>query len=192
MEEDLEKLRTSLGSLPEPVVRPSFIVVSGLPGTGKTYFCRKLKERLPSIILESDALRKTLFPQPTYTPQESAYLFKLCHILIEELLRKGITVIFDATNLEEKKREFLYSISERQKAKLILVQVEAPPELVKERLEIRKSDPQNKSDADWSVYQRMKNYAEGIRRPHFVVDTSRDITPVIDKIIKEAESALRI
>lgn len=61
---DVQLLTESLGQLPEPAVKPAFIVVSGLPGTGKSYFCRKLAERLQFIILESDALRKALFSSP--------------------------------------------------------------------------------------------------------------------------------
>lgn len=185
--DDLEKLRATLGDLPEPIVRPYFIVVSGLPGTGKTYFCRRLKERLPAVILESDALRKTLFPKPTYSAEESSYLFSLIHKLIEELLKKGIPVILDATNLSERNREFLYNIAEKNEAKLILVRVEAPPEVVKQRLESRVADPENKSDADWQVYRRMRAAMDKIQRNHFAVDTSRDISPVIEKICREAK-----
>jgi predicted kinase len=107
-------------------------------------------------------------------------------------LSRGIPVILDATNLSERNREFLYSIAEKQKAKLILVRVEAPPDVVKERLRSRRYDPQTKSDADWEVYQRMKSSVDRIRRQHLAVDTSRDITPVIEKIVKEVEDALRI
>ena len=35
---DVQLLRQSLGEFPEPVVKPPFIVVSGLPGTGKVLF----------------------------------------------------------------------------------------------------------------------------------------------------------
>ena len=35
---DVRKLKESLGVLPERVVCPAFIVVSGLPGTGKSFF----------------------------------------------------------------------------------------------------------------------------------------------------------
>ena len=70
--EDMRRLRDSLGQLPEPMVRPPFIVVSGLPGTGKSYFSRRLAERMPLAILESDSLRKLLFPSPHYTRQESS------------------------------------------------------------------------------------------------------------------------
>ena len=61
---DVERLSEGLGELPEPMVEPAFIAVSGLPGAGKSYFCSKLVERLPSVILESDALRKALFSSP--------------------------------------------------------------------------------------------------------------------------------
>ncbi|MBA7673664.1 hypothetical protein ES703_81867 [subsurface metagenome] len=185
---DAQRLSESLGQLPEPVVKPAFIVVSGLPGTGKSYFCRKLAKRLPFIILESDTLRKTLFPAPTYSPPESSRLFQAVHHLIEGLLKKGIPLILDATNLSERYRERLYHIADHLDAKLILVRVEAPPEVVYQRLKARSAETnsENSSDADWAVFQRMKSSVQKISRNHFAVDTSRDITPVLDKIVREA------
>jgi len=184
--QDLAKLKECLEPLPEPVANPAFVVVSGLPGTGKSFFCRKLAERLPFCIIESDAMRKTLFPSPNYTPEESARLFAACHSLIELLLKSGVSVIIDATNLSERHRERFYRISDRTGARLVLVRVEAPPAVAYERLQARKQgiNPHDKSDADWEVYRRMKQRIEKFRRNHFVVDTSRDINPVIDKIVR--------
>lgn len=182
---DARRLAEGIGKLPEPVVKPAFIVVSGLPGTGKTYFCQKLAERLPFVILESDALRKTLFPTPTYTLEESVRLFQAIHRLIADLLKRGIPVTLDATNLSEPHRERLYHIADQLNVKLILVRVEAPPEVIYQRLKARaEGKEKSRSDADWSVFQRMKSSVEKIRRNHFAVDTSRDITPVIEKIIR--------
>jgi len=187
---DVERLAESLGQLPERVTRPGFVAVSGLPGSGKSYFCNKLAERLPFVILESDALRKVLFSTPDYSSKESqrlfrARLFRAVHSLIEILLERGVSLILDATNLSEQNREYLYSIAERLGFRLIMVRVEAPDEVVRQRLESRQKNPQSKSDADWVIYQRMKSSVEKIRRKHYVVDTARDITPVLDKIVKE-------
>jgi len=182
---DVERLAESLGQLPEPAAEPAFVAVSGLPGTGKSYFCSQLTERLPFVILESDALRKTLFSPPTYIPKESSLLFQAIRLLIERLLKKGISLILDATNLSERYREHLYSIADRLDVKLILVRVEAPPEVVHERIKTRPQNSGNKSDADWAVYQGMKSSVQKIRRNHYAVDTSRDITPVLDKIVRE-------
>jgi len=183
---DVQQLAESLGQLPEPAAEPIFIAVSGLPGTGKSYFCSKLAEKLPLVTLESDTLRKALFPSPGYSQQESSRLFRACHLLIERLLRKGVSLILDATNLSERYREHLYSIADRLNVKLILVRVEAPPEVVRERLKSRLKNLKNKSDADWEVYQRMKSSVQKIHRNHYVVDTSGDIIPVIDKIVRDA------
>jgi predicted kinase len=186
LEEDVQKLRRSLNGLPEPQVKPRLIVVSGLPGAGKSFFCRKLAERLPCLVLASDTLRKILFPSPQYGEGENRRLFSACHVLIEELLRKGIPVIFDATNLLEHHREYLYRAAERAGAELILVWVEAPAEVVRERLwhREREASPAYDSEAGWEVYSKMKSRVEKICRNHFVVDTSQDIAPAIDKIVR--------
>jgi len=184
---DVERLAESLRQLPEPVVEPAFIAVSGLPGTGKSYFCNKLAERLPLVILESDALRNVLFTSPSHSSKESSYLFRIIHLLIEKLLKKGISLVLDATNLSERYREYLYSIADRLEVKLVLVRVEAPPQVVRERLKTRQEGVSlvDESDADWTVYKRMKPSVQKIHRNHYAVDTSRDITPVLDKIVRE-------
>ena len=186
LDEDVEKLRQSLNSLPQPQLKPPLIAVSGLPGVGKSSFCRKLAERLPFLILASDALRRVLFPSPQYDEHENNRLFSACHVLIEELLRKGVPVIFDATNLLEHHREYLYRAAERAEAKLILVWVEAPPEVVRQRLLAREKTtvPQSDSEAGWEVYNKMRPRREKISRNHFVVDTSQDITDAVDKIVR--------
>jgi predicted kinase len=184
---DVQKLKEALNELPEPIARPFLIVISGLPGTGKSYFSRRLAERWPCLIVESDALRKVLFPVPSYGAQESQRLFQALHLLTEEFLSKSMPVLLDATNLVEYHREHLYRIADRLGLKIIIVRVEAPAELVRERLQRRGEsiDPRDRSDAGWTIYQRMKPKVQQIRRRHFVVNTARDVTPVIDKIIRD-------
>ncbi len=184
---DVERLTESLGQLPDLVAKPAFVAVSGLPGVGKSYFCSKLAERLPFVVLESDILRKVLFSPPSYSSEENQRLFGAIRILIERLLKKGVSLILDATNLSERNREYLYSIADRLDVKLILVRVEAPPQVVRGWLESRQGNPESQSDADWVTYQRMKSSVEKIQRKHYAVDTSRDITPVLDKIVKEVK-----
>jgi predicted kinase len=188
IEADVRRLVKSLGHLPRPEVSPVFIVVSGLPGTGKSYLSRQLAERLSYPILESDALRKQLFRAPTYSAIESGILFRAIHRLIEELLDKGISIILDATNLTEKYRERLYNIADKHKARLIIARTEAPPQVVRERLRNRAEKTRNgeKSDADWQVYLKLSATAEKIRRRHFKVDTTKDIKPAVERIVREA------
>ncbi len=188
VEQDVQTLKDGLGELPEPEARPVLIVVSGLPGTGKSHFSRRLAEDLPSVVLESDALRKRLIRSPRYNASESNRLFDACHVLIEELLSRGLSVILDATNLIETHRERLYKIADRAGARLTLVWVKAPPELVEERLAVRAGDSSrpDSSDADLGVYNAMRGRVERIGRNHIVVDTSQDIEPGVRKVLREA------
>jgi predicted kinase len=188
--EDMQRLRQSLidsCKLPEPSSTPALIAVSGLPGSGKSHFCRQLATYLSFPILESDVMRRTLYTTPTHSHAESERLFRACYMLIEDLLRKGISVIFDATNLVERHREQLYRIADNTKAKLILVRIEAPPQVVQQRLRGRSAgiDQADNSDAGWDVYERMSKTAQRILRNHFAVDTSQDIMPVINRIVRE-------
>jgi predicted kinase len=169
-------------------IKSVIIMLSGLPGSGKSCLSRKLAEHLPFMIIESDAVRKELFPRPSYSARESACVFRAVHYVIEDLLANNLSMIFDATNLEERYRKTVYRIVERTGARLILVNVEAPPEIVQKRLYARslKRTSDDKSDATWAIYQKMKKTAEKINRPHYTVNTAGDINPVIDKIIYEA------
>jgi len=184
--DDVSVLKQGLTELPEPVANPALVVVSGLPGTGKSFFCRKLAEKIELVILESDSLRKQLFATPSYSKEESTQLFRACHGLVDELLRKGISVALDATNLEEHNREQLYHIADQSGARLVIVRMEAPPEVVQRRLErrLRREDHSDHSEADWNVYSKMRPMVEKIGRSHFAVDSSKDIAPVVDKIVR--------
>ena len=169
---------------------PVIIMLSGLPGTGKSYLAGKLAEHLPFMIVESDAVRKELFPKPKHSRRENTSVFGAIHYITGDLLKNKISVILDATNLEEKHRKTVYSIAERTGARLILVNVEAPPETVQKRLKARllKRNDEDYSDATWAIYQKMKRTAEKISRSHYTVNTTEDITPVIEKIVKEANN----
>jgi len=180
-------LRSLNGSLPEPVLHPVLVVVSGLPGTGKSYFSRRLAEKVPLAVLESDALRKVLVASPRHTGKENARLFQAIHAVIDLSLEKGIPVLLDATSLAEAHREPLYRLAERHHAKLMVVVVGAPPEVVRRRLEERQrsSVRQDHSDADWEVYHRLRPLQEPVRRNHIRVDTSEDIGPPLERIARE-------
>jgi predicted kinase len=92
--------------------------------------------------------------------------------------------------LEERHRERLYRIADRLGVKLILVWVEAPANVIMERLRGRLLgvDPADISEANWDIHLRLKANAERFRRDYFAVDTSRDIASVIERIGRKART----
>jgi len=187
--EDARKIEEYIQPLPPPRTSPALVVLSGLPGSGKSYFCHCLASRYPMARLESDALRKALFGQPTYSPEESRRLFSASHLVLSRLLARGIAAILDATNLREVHRRQVYRIADKHEAKLILVHLQAPPTVVHKRLEARVKGlhSHDLSDAGPEVYERMQHDIEPIRRPHISVDTSADIEPAIAAILQQID-----
>jgi hypothetical protein len=180
------QIEAHLPDVGEPTARPVLLMLSGLPGSGKSYLARRLQPHLSATIIETDDVRHVLFPQPRYTGAENAWVYAVCHALIARLLAQGRSVIFDATNLIERKREILYHIAERTGAKLVIVRTVAPEDVIERRLLTRsqQNDPDNHSDANLAVYMKLRQTEEPIRRQHIVVDTTQDIDAAIHRILR--------
>ncbi len=191
---DAALLRTvldgDLARIGQPSTSPVLLVLAGLPGTGKTHFARRLVERLPFLVLETDRLRKVLVSSPRYTAGEHRRVFDSCHLLTEEYLAQGHPVLFDATNLTDKARVPLYRIAESLNRPIAMVEVTAPREVVRRRLRSREAglDRDTNSDAGWLIYCRMAPAWEPISEKHYSVDSSSDITPVLEQVVDWASN----
>jgi|TARA_B100000315_G_scaffold62719_1_gene56899 hypothetical protein len=195
LNKDVALLRQTLDddlsiSQPRMPQQPLLVAMCGLPGTGKSYFAAKLTEQVPFLILETDRLRKVLVEHPRYSTQEHRRVFRSCYQLIQYYLINGYSVLFDATNLNEEFRTYLYDIAEATHAPLALVHATAPENTVRRRLKQRKADrhANTYSDAGWLIYTRLAPVEEPVQRDHYALDTSKDISPVLDEVAEWAKS----
>ena len=157
------------------------IIMVGVPGSGKSYLGRILSAALGAELIQTDAVRKELYPQPEYTPAEAAAVYQTCHRRIREALEAGKLVVFDGTNLREKRRRALYRLAERAKAPWLIVVAYASTSTISRRLYHRAAggDPDDQSDADWGIYLRMRRDTERVPQPHIVANTEVDPGTVI-------------
>jgi len=170
---DLQKARAhwllALEQLEEPERRPCLLLVTGLPGTGKSTLARALAERSNFELIRSDVVRKELAglaPHELTPPEARARLYSAewndrtyaeCLRRGEELLFQGKRVLVDATFREEARRRAFLEAAVRWGVPGALVVCEAKPDTVRERLAGRRYDA---SDADWSIYLQAAKYWE--------------------------------
>ena len=75
----------------------TLVVVCGLPGVGKSTVARQVADRIDAVVLRSDAVRKALHPDPTYSAEETAAVYDALLSRAEERLDRGESVVLDAT-----------------------------------------------------------------------------------------------
>ncbi len=110
------------------------IWLTGLPASGKSSITRELVKLLQThgvtaVVLESDAMRKILTPDPTYSEEERDLFYNNLVFVGDLITKSGANVIFDAT---ANKREYR-DRARRLIARFIEVQVECPLEVCAKR-----------------------------------------------------------
>jgi predicted kinase len=167
-----------------------FIVMTGLPGSGKSHLARLLYERHPFTLLGSDPVRATLVKQAQYTPAENSWIYEVIDSLVWRLLCERRDVIYDAVNLSEHRRWGIRVLGMDAGARALTVHTVAPPEVIRERLHVRSQQeiPPGESEADWDVYLKLKSRDEPVQHQHLRVDTTQDLEPAIADILKWANA----
>ena len=85
-------------------IRLTFIMLVGIPGTGKSTFAEELKSRDTAVVhLSSDAIRKEIYGDEN-CQDDPGRVFNIMHERTLEALRNGYDVIYDATNITRKSR----------------------------------------------------------------------------------------
>jgi predicted kinase len=81
----------------------NFTMMCGLPASGKSTYAKEISIKENSVVLSSDTLREKLFDDIN-NQDGNEIIFDLLHKLIKYYLKNGISVIYDATNINYKQR----------------------------------------------------------------------------------------
>lgn len=82
---------------------PTFWMMVGIVGSGKTHKANELAEQNNATVFSSDVLREELFGDVNHQADNDV-LFKELHKRVKDYLREGKNAIYDATNIDYKKR----------------------------------------------------------------------------------------
>ena len=162
------------------------IIICGLPGAGKTTLSKDLARLINAVILSTDKIRKEMFPRPTYSKQERRLVYDILELIAKYLYNARVNCILDATFNTEYSRKKLKDRISIPDEQFCIVECTCPEHVIISRLKDRKDDY---SDADITIYRRMKTIYEPVRGAHITVDTSQ---PSITNAMNIASRVLKI
>ncbi len=187
-------LLQAVAELAPPHERPCLLLMCGLPGTGKSVLAKELAARAGFTVVRSDVTRKRLAglrpgesggnapAAGIYAQDFTERTYEACREEAERRLFEGERVIVDATFRDEPHRLRFIEVARRWCVPVRILHCHADETLVHDRLDRRVGDP---SDADWGVYQHMREIWEpfGPVTSDFVdaIDTAATPTEVGDR-----------
>lgn len=123
----------------EDMKKPILFATLGYPGSGKTFFARRFAKDSKIFHLNSDRLRLEIFPNPKYTARENAVVFGTMDFVADELLRQGVSIIYDANSTKRIYRKRLQQIAKKHRAKYLLLWFQTPVGIALKRIRKRSS-----------------------------------------------------
>jgi predicted kinase len=159
------------------------IVIFGLPGSGKSYFARKLAKRLNARLISSDAVRQQLRQNGKYDDQAKITVYLEMLSLMETGIKDHQSIVLDATFFKAGIRELFKEKAGELGEPVYFIEIRANEETIKTRV----SKPRPDSEADFEVYLNVKREFEPLTEDHLVLYSDRE---PIERMLDEAMAYL--
>lgn len=143
------------------IQKPYLFLMHGVSGSGKSYLCSQLVERLDCIQIRSDVERKRLYRElclrgerlDLYGQEMNARTFQHLLNLSKALIKSGYSVIVDATFIRKRTRQSYIDLANSLDIPLRIISCYCDSKLIEARLARRSEEGGDASDADIAVMQ---------------------------------------
>ena len=149
--------------------RPQLILITGLPGSGKSTFARALAHALDLPHYNTDGLRSTLGLRGKYDTATKDLVYRELLQRTKEHLVQGESVVIDATFYSPILRQPFIELANECEASAQWIEMEAAEDVIRNRVSFQRPD----SEADFSVYLKLKDEYSPPSGPHLVLESDR-------------------
>lgn len=146
------------------------IIVFGLPGSGKSYFAKRLAADLNAIYLGSDEIRSDLRARGKYTIEDKMHIYKHMAHLTGQHLKSNKTVVVDATFHHHAMRDLFEGVARDHHCAIAFILITTSEQLYRRRL----AKPRRDSEADLGVYESVKALFEPYSNDHIEIYSGTD------------------
>jgi len=145
------------------------VIVFGLPGSGKSFFASRLAKMIRADYINSDKIRKEMFAKSTYSEKEKADVYSAMIEKTKVLVNQKNNLVIDATFHKKVTRD-LFLTEMKGIDNIYFIEVWAAEEISRERLK----EHRLYSDADYEVYQFIRQHWEELNEPHLLLESTNE------------------
>jgi predicted kinase len=163
------------------------VLMAGLPGTGKSTLARALAARTGAVVLDKDAIRASVFPEPfiEYSTMQDDFVVELMLAAAEYLIGRDpkTVVILDGRPFSRKYQvDRVVAQAEQIGTLWRIVECVCPEKLALQRLKTDKVAGRHVArNRNEELYREVKAKFEKITRPKLVVRTSLRLQTGVNK-----------
>jgi predicted kinase len=189
--DDIAKIASKLAD-PGTGIQRDLILLTALPGVGKTTLAWEFAKQTKGIHFDIDDIKRVVVPEDMVTEgiEPPDYRYKYYAEAIRKLpvlFAQSATqiVIMDETFHLQGFRQMWDEAASQLNIRVHWVEAVCDEETVKERLSIGKDRGNHiLAGKGYQMYLLFKKAFEPIKGPHEVVDTSKDIVPQVQRIVR--------
>ena len=173
--------------------KKDLILIAALPGVGKTTLAKEFARQTKGIHFDLDDIKRVVVPEDMVTegidPPEYRYKYYAEAIRkLPDLFADSSTqiVIMDETFHLQVFRQMWDEAAKELNIRLHWIEAVCDEEIVKERLSIGKDRESHiLVGKGYQMYLLFKKAFEPLEELHEIVDTSKDIVPQVQRIVRE-------
>ncbi len=170
---------------------PHLIVLSGLPGSGKSTIAELLAKRLRLPLFSVDPIESAIVKAGIARSFETglaAYL--VAATLADEQLKLGISVIIDAVNAEEEGKDVWRRLAKKHRVEPIVLLVALESSLHKQRLDSRVRRLHGFAEVTWDTVEARRKAFTAWKEPVLELDASCDVEMSVKRAAQYIETRL--
>ena len=165
------------------------IVVSGLPGSGKSTIAEAIAKKIHSPLLSVDPVESSILKSGISRSFESglaAYI--VVQTLASEQLKLDMSVIIDAVNPVQEARDIWHVLEVKHNAKLFIIECLLDEQIHKQRLHDRIRNMHRIPEVTWEDIEKRKKEYIPWKEKRLILDTAQSQEKNLQEVLNYIEA----